>query len=53
MKLPHLRKHKDYIRSIEINMGPKDYNAYRMNGCGANDSNVCHIYVCVCVWFFV
>eukprot|EP01084_Bolivina_argentea_P238155 400114_1 len=31
MKLPHLRKHREYIRTIDVNMGPKDYNSYRVS----------------------
>jgi len=30
MKLPHLRKHIRYIKSIDTSMGPKDYNQYRV-----------------------
>ncbi|ETO26250.1 hypothetical protein RFI_10885 [Reticulomyxa filosa] len=29
MKLPHLRKHKEYIKTIDIGNGPRDYNAFR------------------------
>ncbi|ETO34866.1 hypothetical protein RFI_02221 [Reticulomyxa filosa] len=29
MKLPHLRKHKEYIKTIDIGSGPRDYNAFR------------------------
>eukprot|EP01083_Nonionella_stella_P089910 251116_1 len=31
MKLPHLRKHRDYIRQMDTAMGPKDYNSYRVS----------------------
>eukprot|EP00485_Elphidium_margaritaceum_P001338 CAMPEP_0202701140 /NCGR_PEP_ID=MMETSP1385-20130828/14246_1 /ASSEMBLY_ACC=CAM_ASM_000861 /TAXON_ID=933848 /ORGANISM="Elphidium margaritaceum" /LENGTH=811 /DNA_ID=CAMNT_0049358491 /DNA_START=248 /DNA_END=2683 /DNA_ORIENTATION=- len=31
MKLPHLRKHREYIRSIDLNMGPRDYNSFRVS----------------------
>eukprot|EP00484_Ammonia_sp_Unknown_P019274 CAMPEP_0197037628 /NCGR_PEP_ID=MMETSP1384-20130603/14775_1 /TAXON_ID=29189 /ORGANISM="Ammonia sp." /LENGTH=842 /DNA_ID=CAMNT_0042467951 /DNA_START=171 /DNA_END=2699 /DNA_ORIENTATION=- len=32
MKLPHLRRHRDYIRSVmDTNMGPKDYNSFRVS----------------------
>ena len=44
MKLPHLRKHREYIRTIDVNMGPKDYNSYRVsvnskNNTGSDDDN--------------
>ena len=31
MKLPHLRKHREYIRTIDATMGPRDYNSYRVS----------------------
>merc|ERR1712013_929818 len=35
MKLPHLRKHREYIRTMDyssnINLGPKDYNSFRVS----------------------
>jgi len=39
MKLPHLRKHIPYIKSIDTNMGPKDYNQYRVSARVANMNN--------------
>lgn len=30
-KLPHLRKHIGYIKSIDMNLGPKDYNQFRLS----------------------
>jgi len=29
MKLPHLRKHREHIKSIDIGSGPRNYNAFR------------------------
>merc|ERR1712154_509015 len=42
MKLPHLRKHREYIRTIDVNMGPKDYNSFRVsvNSKNANSEDI-------------
>lgn len=39
MKLPHLRKHRDYIRTIDVSMGPKDYNSYRVSVNSKNNNS--------------
>ncbi len=51
MKLPHLRKHRDYIRQMDTAMGPKDYYSYRVSVNSTEEKSLAMRNAYVCYYF--